>query len=487
MKARRPKLEMLSPDLVERIIGEAMEILEDIGVFVENDEAFSLLADAGCRVDVASRRVHIKEDLVRISLGKAPKGIQLFDTAGDLAMDLSRDNVHFDPGSAAVNVYDYEAKTIRKPTSADVVSFVKLTAHLKNYAAQSTGVVPADVPEEFADRYRLYLGLLNCSKPVVTGTFEVDAFGPMKDMLVAVRGSAEALKEKPLAIFDACPSPPLKWSNLTCQSVVDSARAGIPSEFVSMPLSGATAPVTLSGSIVQHTAETLSGVVIAELAEPGAPVIYGGSPAVFDMKKGTTAMGAIETMMIDSAYAQIGKTLGLPTHAYMGLSDSKMPDAQAGLEAGMGALMAALAGVNVVSGAGMLAFENCQSLENLVIDHDICGMALRVVGGIEQRETPMAKDKLQDFFKENHLLSHPSTLRWFREEFYFPGKAIDRSTDQEWLKQGSVSALERAHAEVKRLLEKDLEPHLDASVAAELRKIVTAEAKRKGMERLPVS
>ncbi len=199
-KARRPKLEMLSPDLVEKILGEAMEILNDLGVFVENEEAFSLLAEAGCKVDTVSRRVHIGENLVRLSLGQAPKAIQMFDAAGHPAMDLSGDNVHFDPGSAAVNVYDYEAKTIRKPTSADVVSFIKLTARLENYAAQSTGVVPADVPEEFADRYRLYLGLLHCSKPVVTGTFEVDAFQPMKDMLIAVRGSADALRDKSIGV-----------------------------------------------------------------------------------------------------------------------------------------------------------------------------------------------------------------------------------------------------------------------------------------------
>lgn len=486
MKGRRPKLEMLSPDLVGRITAEAIEILEAIGVFVENEEAFSLLADAGCRVDRDRRRVFIGEDLVRLSLGKAPKAIRVYDARGELAMDLSGDNVHFDPGSAAVNLYDYEAGSIRKPTSKDAVSFARLTAELEHYAAQSTGVVPADVPEALADRYRLYLALLNCPKPVVTGTFEVDAFGPMKDMLLAVRGSEAALREKPLAIFDACPSPPLKWSNLTCQSVLDCARAGIPSEFVSMPLSGATAPVTLSGSIVQHTAETLSGVVIAQLAEPGAPVIYGGSPSVFDMKKGTTPMGAIETIMIDASYTQVGKSLNMPTHAYMGLSDSKLPDAQGGLESAMGALTAALAGVNVVSGPGMLAFESCQSFEKLVIDNEICGMALRAVRGVEPREFPMARDKLEDFAKENHLLSHPSTLRWFREEFYFPGRAIDRSTDQEWSKAGSRSALERAHDEVGRLLAKEREPHLGESERRDLGRIILEEAKRKGLERLPV-
>ena len=127
-------------------------------------------------------------------------------------------------------------------------------------------------------------------------------------------------------------------------------------------------PATLAGSLVQHTAENLSGVLLGQLACEGAKVIYGGSPAVFDMRKGTTPMGAIETMMIDSAYNEIGKYLGLPTHGYMGLTDTKVVDAQSGAEAASGILLAALSGVNVVSGAGMMDFESCQSLEKLILD-----------------------------------------------------------------------------------------------------------------------
>ena len=137
----------------------------------------------------------------------------------------------------------------------------------------------------------------------------------MHDMLVAIRGSEKKLAEKPLAIFDACPSPPLKWSNLTAQSLIDCARAGIPSELVSMGMTGATSPVTIAGTLVQHVVENVSGVVMCQLAKKGSPVIFGGSPSCFDMRKGTTPMGAIETIMIDSAYTQIGKYLNLPTQS----------------------------------------------------------------------------------------------------------------------------------------------------------------------------
>jgi trimethylamine--corrinoid protein Co-methyltransferase len=493
MKGIRPTVRPLSTELVEKIHGEALDVLAGKGIFVENDEALELLDGAGARPQDAGsgdagRVVRLPGDLVTRALESAPKRIRVFDAAGEPAMDLGDDRVHFDPGSAAINILDGESGRQRKPTSQDALDFSRLTNALAHMSAQSTGVVPADVPEGLADRYRLYLALHGSRKPVVTGTFEVEALAPMLEMLSAIRGGADALREKPLAIFDACPSPPLRWSRLTCQSLIDCARAGVPSEIVSMPLSGATAPVTLLGSVVQHCAEVLSAYVIAHLAAPGAPVVYGGSPAVFDMRKGTTPMGAIETMMIDSANVQVGKHLGLPTHAYMALSDSKELDAQAGLESGMGAVMAALSGVNMVSGPGMLDYESCQSLEKLVLDNEICGMALRLIEGLEPREEQLAADLMEESFTDPRFLSRPSTLKWFRKEQYIPGKVIERSTLGEWEQSGRVSLTTRALNEVTRILAKEEKDgyRLDEALSGELTRIIDAEAKGFGVNRLPV-
>jgi trimethylamine--corrinoid protein Co-methyltransferase len=313
----------------------------------------------------------------------------------------------------------------------------------------------------------------------------VEGFQVMKEMLGAVRGDDERLQEKPLAIFDCCPSPPLRWSNLTCQSLIDCAKAGIPAELVSMPLSGATAPFTLAGSLVQHAAENLSGVVIHQLAKPGAPIIYGGSPAFFDMRRGTTPMGAIETMMIDAAYAQIGRHLRLPTHAYMGLSDAKVLDYQGGLESGIGATIAALAGVNVISGGGMLDFESCQSLEKLVLDNDICGMALRLVQGLEQRSEKLAEDLYGDVDTGDHFLTSPETLKWLRKEPFIPSECIDRSNRDDWIKAGSTSARVRAQEQVREILLKHTPEPLAEDLTKELRRIMEAEARRYGLEKLP--
>jgi trimethylamine--corrinoid protein Co-methyltransferase len=483
--AKRPKLELLEPTAMARIVDEAMEILKEVGVFVENAEGLKLLGEAGAPVDLAQNRAHIPRDLVEKSLKTTPAHIRVYDRDGQLKLDLGNDQVHFNPGSAALRIFDPQMGKPRDALTKDLVSLARLVEELHYYQAQSTALISSDVPEEMADRYRLYIALLYGTKPVVTGTFAKEGFAIMRDMLTAVRGGIDHLRDKPLAIFDCCPSPPLKWSDLTCQSLIDCARWGIPAELVSMPLTGATSPVTLAGAVVQHTAESLSGIVIHQLAQAGAPIIYGGSPSCFDMRKGTAPMGAVETMMIDVAYSQVGKHLNLPTHAYMALSDAKSLDAQAGLESGMGAILAALAGINIVSGPGMLDFESCQSLEKLVIDNEICGMAYRLVDGLALREEPLALHILKKIGQIDHFLTDPHTLQWFKEEAYFPGPAIDRGTLGEWEEKGKLTAAQRARQQVEKILA-EVEPKLPPEeVAAELERILLADAKAYGMEKLP--
>ena len=476
LKTRRPKLDMLSGPFIDRIVSEAVDVLGKTGVLVENEEAIRLLKDAGC--ECKGQTVFFKDHLIEESLKTTPRSIEVYDRSGGLAMNLEGDAIHFDPGSGALTILDPVTLEERNPVTRDLVRFAVLTDALNNIAAQSTEMISTDVPEAMQDRYRLYIGLQFCKKPVGTGTFALESFAIMKDMLVAVRGSERALRERPLAIFDCCPSPPLKWSNLTSQNLIDAARAGIPAELISMPLAGATAPVTLAGALVQLTAENLSGVVIHQLAHPGSPIIFGGSPAAFDMRKGTTPMGAMETMMINAAYVQVGKHLGLPTHSYLGLSDAKIVDGQAGLETGMGALVAALAGANVISGVGMLDFESCQSLEKLVLDNEICGMALRMARGIEARGDLLAGDLYGDIYDGQHFLTSEDTLRWFRKEMDLPGPAIDRDTYDAWRSKGKKSAWDRACDEVERIMSSyEAEPLPGDSLEA-LRGIMKDDAKR---------
>ncbi|MEE9410383.1 MAG: trimethylamine methyltransferase family protein, partial [Candidatus Heimdallarchaeota archaeon] len=432
----RPTIKILEEELKEKVVTESIEILEEIGFFVENDEAIQILQNEGISVDLNNRRAKIPPDLIKKSLKTAPSSITLYDREGREVTKLEGDNICFDPGSAALNVLDANTNEIRTAVSKDFIDFTKVVEQLEHIHAHSTAIICSDVPEEVGDRYRLYLALIYSKKPIVTGTFTKESFEIMKDMLVSIRGSVDELRKKPLAIFDACPSPPLKWSDLTCQSIIDCAKYGIPSEFVSMPMTGANAPATLLGSIVQHAAETLAGLVITQLVSPGAPVIWGGSPAAFDMRKGTMYLASVDTALIDLGYSEIGKYLNLPTHAYLGMSDTKILDMQAGFETGMGTLLAGIKGINMISGAGMLNFESTQSIQKVVIDNEIAGMTYKFVKGITQRDEPIAKDLLKVFQERTHLLSHDHTLKWFREEIYLPRAVVDRSTNEEWISLG---------------------------------------------------
>ncbi len=481
----RPTLRVLADDLVERIIGEGFQLLMDPGVRVHNDEALDLLAAAGAAVDRTNRIARIPEKIVRHALETAPEEFYLHSMDGRPVVHYGGDSVQFDPGSAAITILDSDTGQQRPAHTADFVNLVKLVEMLPQIDAQSTSVICTDVPPEIGDLYRLYLALNFIRKPIVTGAFRKDTWWTMREMLVTMAGSQAALAERPIAVFDCCPSPPLLWSDLTCQNMIDCARHGIPAELVSMPLAGATSPVTLAAAVVQHTAECLSGVTIHQLARAGSPIVWGGSPAAFDMREGTTPMGDVGTWLIDCAYSQVGKTLGLPTHAYLGMSDAKIVDAQCGLESAGGTVLAALAGVNMVSGAGMMDFESCQSLEKLVIDAEAIGMAKRLILGIEAREDPIALTLMRKLGHRADYLGETHTLKWFSKELYLPSAVIDRGSLDAWQKKGSKSAFDRARDRVRQMIASYKPVGVPTEVRRELRSIATAAARKFGMNELP--
>jgi trimethylamine--corrinoid protein Co-methyltransferase len=203
------------------------------------------------------------------------------------------------------------------------------------------------------------------------------------------------------------------------------------------------------------------------------------------MRTGTTPMGAIETMMIDCAYAEVGKHLGLPTHAYLGMSDSKVVDAQCGLESSSGALLGALTGINMISGPGMLDFESCFSLEKLVIDAEIAGMAKRLVAGMAEREIPLGLDVIRQVGHTGNFLTTRHTRRWFREELFIPSGVIDRDFRRNWEAKGSLDAAARAHRRVEEVIAAYEPRPLPDDVARELEEITLRAARAAGMESLP--
>ena len=480
----RPKLELLDNALVERILGEAFELLLDPGVKVQSAEAAELLGGAGAPLE--GGRARIPAALVRRALETVPREFALHDRAGNPVVRYGGDAVQFDPGSCGVSVLDRDTLEPRSSTAADLVRLVQVAEMLPQYDAQSTAVICSDVPAEIGDLYRLFMVLLYSDKPVVTGAFSASGSSVMIELLAIDAGGAEALAARPRAVFDVCPSPPLNWSEFGGQNLIDLARARVPAEIVSMPLAGGAAPVTLAGSVVQHAAECLSGIVIHQLARAGAPIVWGGAPAILDMRVGATPMGSIETAMLDLACSQVGKSLGLPTHGYLSATDSKLVDAQAGIESGVSAVLGALAGINVISGAGMIDFLLCQSAEKLVIDAEGIGMAQRLVRGVGTPTPTLATEMFAKAGLDGRFLEIDETRRYFREEQYLPSKVIDRRSHQAWQDAGATDMFARAGARVDELLAAYRRPRIDPAIEAGMIATVRREAERLGFAELPM-
>jgi len=474
----RPKLNLLDAKLVDRILEEAFELLERIGARVGSADAIELVGAAGARIE--GDIVRLPRSVVRHALQSAPHEFSLYSRSGQASVHYGGDDVHFDPGSSCLNILDSESQNPRPAMSEDLVRMIQVAEMLPEYAAQSTAMVCSDVPNEIGDWYRLLLVLWYSDKPVITGAFSLGTLQTMISLLVADSGGMAALESRPRAVFDVCPSPPLNWSEFAAQNMVELARVGIPAEIVSMPLAGATAPVTLAGSLVQHAAECLAGITIHQLAKPGSPVVWGGAPAIFDMSTGNTPMGSIETAMLNLGCAQIGKALGLPTHGYLVASDARQIDAQAGMESASSALLGALAGINMISGAGMLDFLACHSIEKLVIDAENIGRARRLLKGVNGSGETLALGTFAQTAWKGDFLKLKETRTLFRQEQHFPSQVIDRTSDP-----NTPDILARTRDRVHELMQAYERPKIPSAVENALLKIASEIERSIAFEHLP--
>ncbi|MGO9405299.1 MAG: trimethylamine methyltransferase family protein [Terriglobales bacterium] len=475
----RPKIQLLSPELISRILDEAFQLLMSPGVRV-GSTVVELLQSAGVeiRVENNDRVARLPEPLVRKCLASVPRDFYLYNRHGGKAVHYGGDDVQFDPGSCCVQMLDPETLEARSSETRDLVRILQVTEMLPQFAAQSTAVVCTDAPSAIGDLYRLLVVLEHSDKPVVTGSFSAAGLEGMIDLLAADCGGRDKLRERPRAVFDVCPSPPLNWSEFGSHNLLDLARAGVPAELVSMPLAGGTAPVTLAGSVTQHAAESLAGITLHQLAGPGSPIVWGGAPAIFDMRSGGAPMGAIETVMLNMACCEVGKHLGLPTHGYLVATDSKFVDAQAGAESARSAMLGALTGINMISGAGMIESLACFSVEKLVMDAESIASAQRLVRGIEVRGETLATGMFAQTGLSGNFLKLKETRALFRQEQHIPSSVTDRSA------RGSeppIDVFARARTRVDELVRNWQKPSLPEEVRRKFHAIVDRAADRAGV------
>ncbi len=478
-------MEILEPSLVEQIVDEALSVLEKTGVLLEHDEAFERLVSVGFVGNEETRRITFPRKLVEEALESAPSSITLHDRDGNPHATLEGDNVHFVPCSSALRILDRKTGEIRQPISFDYIDYVKIANGLKNLSYLSTAFIPQDVPQDIADAWRLYMVLSYSKQPIVSGAFTSFGVPRMGEIMSMFRKDKEELAAKPLSIFTCCPNTPLRWGEDPICNVIDCAEWGIPIEVVPVLLLGMISPVTTVGALVLHTAEVVSGIAIAQRIRPGTPVLFGGAPASFHMKLMTNPMTAVEALQLYCGYAQIAKHLKLPCQAYMAMSDSKFNDSQAGAETGMGAMLAALAGFNSVSGPGMLDYVNCFSLEKLAFDDEIVAHVHRFTRPVEVKDDLPTQPLIDELVREKHLMMSEHTLEHWPDELYIPGPMVDRTNWDQWEEQGSMKFKERAAAVIDECLEDyDVEP-LDPKLHDEIRRLFVSTCNDKDVK-LPV-
>ena len=468
----RPRLEVLEPALIGAIVDEALGLLAEVGMEVRGQELRRRLLEHGLPADAAGR-VHFPRAVVERAIASAPSSFVLFDRDGAPHADLGGDRVHFVPGSSGLKVLDHRTGMVRLATTADFVEYIRLGDGLDHIAYLATAFsTNADIEPQVSDAWRLHLALQNTKRPIVSGAFTEHGVGRMVELMALFRRDRDDLRARPMSIFTITATGNFRYSEDSCQNLIDCVEAGIPVEIVPVTLMGLIAPVTTVGATVFHTVDVLAGITMAQLVRPGAPVLFGGAPATFHMKIASSPMAAIEAQQLNVAYVEVAKSLGLPTQAYMALSDAKEVDAQAGAETFGSALLAALAGVNSVSGPGLLDFLLVFSLPKLLLDDELCGQALRFVREVRPLDDLPTRALVDEVLGQAHLIMADHTTRHWPEELYLPGRVWDRDNRETWTKAGALDAARRAAAEVERRLAIYQPPETEPAVLAEMDRII---------------
>lgn len=467
-----PRLEILSKDEIYDIHSATLQVLERTGVRVNDPKAFQILRDAGANVDSKTSVVKIQEHLLKDGIRKAPKYFTLYGRDTSYKLRFERGQTYFSSQGTSAFVVDFETGKRGKAALKDLKSFFILSDAMENIHHASMAVWPSDVPEHAAHAYALREGFRNTDKTLDGYNYGERIALDNIEMASVITGGKEELRKSPRLLGFVNPVSPLEHSKEMTEGLRVFAEYKQPTLIAPEAQAGSTAPVTLAGLLVQQNAEVLSGILISELAQPGAPVLYGTVSCITDMRTGNIALGAIETGLINIATAQIAEYYGLPSRGTGGVTNSNSSDIQAGFEKGLTLSMAAMAGINFIyDAAGLLEASRTASLEQMIIDNDLCGMVLRALHGVEVDEETMGVEVINRVGLGGHYLSQKHTRDFFRREHYLP-KILSREPWEIWQKTGSKELRSIAHEKAKKILDEHAVEPLDKSLESELEGLV---------------
>jgi trimethylamine---corrinoid protein Co-methyltransferase len=457
---------------VQRIHTAALQVLEQTGVEIVESECRQILARAGARLDKARNRVFLPRQMVEGALKTINREVVLYSKDGQTDLYLRGKRVHLGTGGAAINVLDLDTGRARESRLRDLYDIGRLVESLHNIHFYLRPVVARDVSNDDIDVNTFYACLTATNKHVMGGCYFAAKVAELKQMAAIIaNGEAAFLKRPFISLNLGWMVSPLRFAPETTETLTEAVRAGLPVSLVSAPQAGATSPASLVGTLVQTIAEELAGITYVQLLRPGHPTLMGGMPLVSDLRTGSMVGGCAELALMNAASAQLAQFYGLPVYNSCGISDSKVPDAQAGFEKGLTTAVTALAGAQYNHhAAGMLESMLCVAYEQYVIDDDLNGQVMRLVRGLEVSEEVLAIEVIHEVCTDGpgHYLGHPQTLDLMNTEYYYPHTA-DRSTRADWEAAGGLDMRERARARARETLQSSFPKIVPDSIDRRLR------------------
>jgi len=461
-----PPLEYFSDDHMRDIHSAALEILADVGTIVHHDKAVELLHRAGGRVE-GHNRVFLPAGLVETAIQSAPSQVTIYDRNGNPAMVLKGRNVYYGTGSDCPNLLDSFTGERREFLSTDVANAVRLVDYLPYVDfVMSMGLAP-DIPIELQYQKKYAIMIRNSTKPQVITAAHQTSLNDIIEIAAAVLGGREALRQKPLFVLYDEPTSPLVHTKEALEKLLFMAENGLPINYSPGTMAGGTSPMTMAGSIAQANAEILTGLVIHQLKNPGAPFIFGAGMSPMDMQSMQPTYSSPEAMIEQAGLCQVGRCLyNLPTWGFGGCSASKLADAQAVNEATTYILMSGLMGTNLVHDVGYLEFGLTYSFDLLVMCDEFIGQVRRMMEGIRVDREHLAVEAIKRVGPGGHFLQDDHTLNHFRDNWQ--PDITDRTTHETWTAAGATTMGQRTKAKIKHILEthkpEPLAPEIDAEI-----------------------
>ena len=461
----QPFVRALSDEQVRAIHNATLEILAQTGVDMQDPQGRELLLDAGAwesndhSTGSGQSRIKIPENLVSDGIASAPSRIPMYDRLGNPTMELELGKVFFGSGSDTTFTLDVESGERRRTTAQDVEDIARLCDALENLDFIMSMGNPSDVPPDDLYIHEFVRMIRGSVKPnVYTAKNRAD----MEDIYriaVSVAGSEQALREKPFLLLYAEPISPLLIPEESLQKLIFCAEKGIPAAYPPSPNTGGGGPITLAGALALGNAECLVGLIISQLIRPGTPFLYGMNTAAMDMKSAIVSYGSPEWPLGMMAQMDMARYYDLPAWSAGGASDSKVVDAQAGLEMTFSILSNFLARATLVHDVGYIEYGSTSSMEALVIADEIIREARFLVGGVDVNPTTLALDAIGRARPGGGFLADDHTLDTWKWAQWRPD-LIDRSRYDRWVKKGSQDMFTRANTRAREILEEHEVPPL---------------------------